>query len=41
MGSLSAKACNFVKFETSQNLPPVLKIVVCTVHLCVDISYCC
>lgn len=25
-------ACNYVKLKGSQNLPPVLKIVTCTVH---------
>ena len=33
------KACNSIKFETGQNLPPVLKIVTHTAHTCcVDIS---
>ena len=26
------RACNYVKLNGSQNLPPVLKIVTCTVH---------
>ena len=25
-------ACNFIDFETGQNLPLVLKIVTCTMH---------
>ena len=35
------RACNSVKFETSWNLPPVLKIVTCTAQLCIDISHGC
>ena len=37
------RVCNYVKFETSRNLPPILKIVTCTTHLhvCVDLSDCC
>ena len=26
------RACNYIKFETGWNLPPVLKIVTCPVH---------
>ena len=33
------RACNYIEFKTSQNLPPVLKIVAQTVQLRVDIRY--
>ena len=37
------RVCNYVKFETSRNLPRLLKIVTRTtqLHVCVDISDCC
>jgi len=34
------RVCNYVKFETSRNLPPLLKIVTRTMQPCVDISDC-
>ena len=34
------RVCDYVKFETSQNLPPILKIVTRTTQPCVDISDC-
>ena len=40
-GGYRVRVCNYVKFETRQNLLWVLKIVTHTVQLCVDISHCC
>ena len=36
--SLKGGVCNYVKFKTGRNLLRVLKMVTCTVQLCIDIS---
>ena len=33
------RACNYLEFKNSRNLPPILKIVAQTVQLRVDIRY--
>ena len=38
---LRVRACNYIKFESGWNLPPVLKIVTRTAELLIDISNCC
>ena len=38
---IRVRACNYIKFEIGQNLPPVLKIATHTTQLWVDISDCC
>ena len=35
------RACDYIKFETGWNLPPLLKIVTCRAHAALTFMHCC